>query len=400
MTNTILAQKAQKSTSGFEYNSEHDIQSNLFTINNIFDTDNTETYQNNTILVQKVQESTEFDKKAQKNTIIFECKLCRFVSYNKNHYNRHLNTNKHKKRQDNIENNFSEEINDDKYYCKCGKSYKHKPNFYSHRKKCEQEKLEENDDENNKLVELDKKNIDYKDLFFKMLDKNDNLNQLFIQQLQNQIEEQNKIINEKDKTIHELIPKNGVQNGGHNVLQNSVQNSIQNCSNNTNNNSNNNMNINLFLNENCKEALSIDEFIKKIEITVNDLLFTKQKGFANGISNIFMRHLTDLPERKRPLWCIDKKRKKIYIKEHNWSEDVNNHKTKKAIKEVSCIQVKNIKKYIDKNPDWKERDNKKEEYLSIVRQATMDVIEKETDIINKLVNGIYLDNESKREIEG
>lgn len=396
MSHTNLAQKAQKNTSDFEYNSGDDIQSNLITTNNLFETDNTETYQNNTNLAQKAQESTEFDKKAQKNTIFFECKLCRFVSHNKNHYNRHLNTNKHKKRQQNSENiYFSEEINDDKYYCKCGKSYKHKPNFYSHRKKCEQENPGENNDENenNKLVELDKKNIDYKDLFFKMLDKNENLNQLFIQQLQNQIEEQNKIINEKDKTIHELIPKNGGQNGG--------QNSVQNCSNNNSNisNSNNNMNINLFLNENCKEALSIDEFIKKIEITVSDLLFTKQKGFANGISNIFMRHLTDLPERKRPLWCIDKKRKKIYIKEHNWSEDVNNHKTKKAIKEVSCIQVKNIKKYIDKNPDWKERDNKKEEYLSIVRQATMDVIEKETDIINKLVNGIYLDNQSKREIE-
>lgn len=335
-----------------------------------------------------------------KNAKKYECKLCDFISSNKTNYNIHTKTIKHKKQEllinanaNNTNTNAFLQNSNDEFVCECGKSYRHKPSLYKHKKNC--------DYENNELIELDKKNIDYKDLFFKMLDKNENLNQLFIQQLQNQIEEQNKIINEKDKTIHELIPKNGVQNGPQNALQNSIQNNSNNNSNNTNNNSNNNMNINLFLNENCKEALSIDEFIKKIEITVSDLLFTKQKGFANGISNIFMRHLTDLPERKRPLWCIDKKRKKIYIKEHNWCEDVNNHKTKKAIKEVSCIQVKNIKKYIDKNPDWKERDNKKEEYLSIVRQATMDVIEKETDIINKLVNGIYLDNDSKKEmIEG
>lgn len=128
-------------------------------------------------------------------------------------------------------------------------------------------------------------------------------------------------------------------------------------------------------------------------------MLTKQKGLDNGISNIFIRHLTDLPEKKRPLWCSDKKRKKIFIKEEAWSEDVNNLKTKKAIKDVSCIQVKNVNKYTEINPDWKEKDKKKDEYMSIVKNTTNDIVEKENEVINKLVDAIYLDNGIKKMIE-
>ena len=162
---------------------------------------------------------------------------------------------------------------------------------------------------------------------------------------------------------------------------------------------NKNFNICLFLNENCKDALSMDEFVKKIEIKLSDLLFTKQKGIVNGISNIFIKNLNDLPEKERPLWCSDKKRKKIFIKDEEWREDVDNIKTKQTIKEVSAIQIKNINKYTEKNPDWKEKDNKKEEYINIVKNTTADISQKEDDIINKLVESIYLDNDAKNLIE-
>jgi hypothetical protein len=212
-------------------------------------------------------------------------------------------------------------------------------------------------------------------MFLQLLQKTDALHNLII--------EQNKIIQDKDKTINEIIPKIGNNN-----------------INNANVNSNNkNFNICLFLNENCKDALSMDEFVKKIEIKLTDLLLTKQKGIVNGISNIFIRHLNELPEKKRPLWCSDKKRKKIFVKDEEWNEDVDNLKTKQAIKDVSAIQVKNINKYTEKYPDWKEKENKKEEYISIVKNATTDIREKDEDILNKLVESIYLDNESKKFIE-
>jgi hypothetical protein len=297
-----------------------------------------------------------------------------------------------------------------KYYCECGKSYKHTSNFYSHRKKCRQQEInEDNDNQTNEDQEDDlviynsqTQNIDYKEMFYKMLEKSKNLNSLFIEQLQNKIEEQNKIIHEKDKTITELIPKIGTGTGtAGNVLSSISSNNSH--SNNTiaNTNSNNTVNnINLFLNENCKDALSIDEFVKKIEIKLTDLLVTKRKGLVNGISNIFIRSLSDLPAKKRPLWCSDKKRKKIFIKEDAWSEDVNNVKTKRAIKDVSFIQAKNVTKYTENNPDWKEKEDKKDEYMDIVKNTTTSIVDKEGDVINKMMDAIYLDNEgSKKMIE-
>jgi len=143
----------------------------------------------------------------------------------------------------------------------------------------------------------------------------------------------------------------------------------------------------------------MDEFIKKIEITVSDLLFKKQKGLVNGISNIFIKHLNDLPEKKRPLWCSDKKRKKIFIKEEKWSEDINNVKTKKAIHDVTNIQAKNTNKYISSNPDWNQKDSKKDEYISIVKNTTETIVDKENNVIHKLVDVIYLDDDSKKMIE-
>jgi len=242
----------------------------------------------------------------------------------------------------------------DKFDCDCGKSYKHKSTLCAHKKKCKLDILS------------NKEEIDYKEIIKTLLEQNNSL----------------------QNTIKDLIPKFGNNNISNNNINNSNINS-----------NNKNFNICLFLNENCKDALSMDEFVKKIEIKLSDLLFTKQKGIVNGISNIFIKNLNDLPEKERPLWCSDKKRKKIFIKDEEWAEDVDNIKTKQAIKNVSTIQVKNINKYTEKYPDWKEKDNKKEEYINIVKNATADIAQKEDDIINKLVESIYLDNDAKNLIE-
>ena len=354
----------------------------------------------------------------QKNAKFYECKLCHYISCNKTNFNIHLETKKHKMQEILINTNkalINTNKNDkdfvqvlqkvqDGYLCDlCGKTYKHKPSLYNHKKKCIQQEDQEDD---LVIYNSQTQNIDYKEMFYKMLEKSENFNSLFIGQLQNKIEEQNKIINEKDKTITELIPKigGGVNNNisaNTNTNTNSHNNIHANTNTNTNTNSNNTVNnINLFLNENCKDALSIDEFVKKIEIKLTDLFVTKRKGLVNGISNIFIRSLSDLPAKKRPLWCSDKKRKKIFIKEDAWSEDVNNIKTKRAIKDVSFMQAKNVTKYTEKNPDWKEREDKKDEYMDIVKNTTTSIVDKEGDVINKMVDAIYLDDEgSKKMIE-
>ena len=288
----------------------------------------------------------------------YDCNLCNFSACNKTNYTIHLDTKKHKK-QENIQNNNDFLLNLAKFECECGKSYKHKPNLYAHKKKCDYMEKQ--------LIKLTDEEINYKEMFLQLLKKTDTLHDLLI--------EQNKIIQEKDKTINEIIPKIGNNNNSNNT------------------NSNNNFNISLFLNEHCKDALSMDEFVKKIEVSLTDLLFTKQKGIVNGISNIFIKNLSDLPEKERPIWCSDKKRKKIFIKEEEWTEDVDNSKTKQAIKDVSKVQIKSIQKYTQENPDWKEKENKKQEYITIVKNATDEIVEKE--VISKLIDSIYFQNQNK-----
>jgi len=288
----------------------------------------------------------------KKNDKIYECIFCDFLTSKKTNYTIHLETKKHKNNE--ILQNPNDFVKkNDKFDCECGKSYKHKTTLCNHKKKCAKENI----------LSTKEGITDTKQIIETMLQQSN-----FIKTLM----EQN---NALQNTINEIIPKIGNSN---NII-----------------NSNNNINISLFLNENCKDALSMDEFIKKINVSINDLLFTKQKGLINGISNIFIKNLNDLPEKKRPIWCTDKKRKKIFVKHEEWAEDVDNIKTKQAIKDISFMQVKNINKYTDKNPDWKEKDNKKDEYIAIVKNITTDIVNKEPEVINKMTDDIYLDNDKK-----
>lgn len=288
-------------------------------------------------------DNNDFTKKIEYK---YRCNLCHVFTNKKTDYTIHLETKKHKNREI-ISNNNEFLSKNATFDCECGKTYKHKPNLYAHKKKCKLDILSNTEE------------INYKEIIKTLLEQNNSL----------------------QNTIKDLIPKIGNTNTNSNNI----------------NSNNKNFNICLFLNENCKDALSMDEFVKKIQISLTDLLFTKQKGIVDGISNILINNLNDLPVKKRPIWCSDKKRKKIFVKEEEWAEDVDNIKTKQAIKDVSSIQVKNINKYTEKNPDWKEKDNKKDEYMAIVKNITSDVVE--PDIINKLVENIYLDNESKNLIE-
>jgi hypothetical protein len=291
------------------------------------------------------------DLENPKKPIQFHCENCHFTSCNKKDYNRHLATEKHR-----ILINTDEKTpkNPKAFVCECGKSYKHSQSLYNHRKKCQPA--------NNAIVEetsittKTSDELNYKELIMTLVNQNKEL----------------------QKTISELIPKVG------------------------NNNNNNNKNINIkidnltLLNDKCKDALSITDFIELIKVEVKDLLYTSENGLTNGVSNLFLEQLNSLPLVKRPIWCSDKKRKKIFIKEEEWSEDMNNKKTKDAIKSISAKQAKNMNKYTKENPDWMKDERKKEKYIEIVKQATSDLDEdKQMSVINMLLNDIHLSNEQK-----
>jgi hypothetical protein len=169
---------------------------------------------------------------------------------------------------------------------------------------------------------------------------------------------------------------------------------------NTTNNTNNinNINVTVFLNDKCKDAISMTDFIKTIDISLDDLYVTKNKGLIGGISNIFVNQLNKLPLVQRPIWCSDKKRKRLFIKEDTWTEDTDNIKTAQAIKSVSVLQTKNINKYTKEKPNWIKNDKEKDDYIYIVKTTTDTVEDKTNPIIDKMIDVIHLTTDKREKL--
>ena len=287
----------------------------------------------------------------------YSCTVCDFNSVSKRDFDRHILTRKHKIL-----------TNTDKcgtHFCQCGKEYKHRQSLYNHKKKCkfEENKIIENNEENNK--ENNKEN--------KIITNNEEIN---YKELLHTVIKQN---SELQKTITDLIPK------------------IGNTTNNTNtNNINQKFNINVFLNEDCKNALTMEQFIDKLEVTMGNLFLTKSKGIDEGISNIFIENMNKLSLHERPMHCTDTKRDTIYIKsdgdngdEAQWAKDTDKEKIKRAIKKIEYKQHKNLGVWMKEHPGWEDDPKLQEEYLDLMRSCTKDV--KDQKIIKNVCNTVKID---------
>ena len=284
---------------------------------------------------------TNNDFFVQKIPLKFCCEKCNYNTSVKKDYNKHLMTLKHKNRENSDqENNLSQSK---LFICNCGKKYKYKQGLSLHKKKCEGEKKEENT-----IIESDNKDT-MKDLVFKLINENQELR----------------------KTITEMIPKIG----------------------NNNNNLKQKFNINVFLNEKCKDALSMDEFIDKIEISMKNLLTTKEKGQTQGISNIIMENMNKLSLYERPLHCTDKKRETLYVKNNEWEKDENKEYINKALKKVEKKQLKNIQLWLDAHPNYMNCSNQQDEFAELLRECGKSIDDNREKIIKNLCNQVYLDKE-------
>lgn len=315
----------------------------------------------------------------------FPCDVCHYITSSKKDYEKHLKTIKHKKRT-NVDKMFTNDYIDvdtfgDKsskqFVCECGRIYKYRQSLCVHRKKCAlkiEKKVEilDNFEKNNEIIIKNNEKDEYIfDKFNKIIENN---NEIIKKNNESYKELILKVVEQQTKLITDLIPKLG---------------------NNNNNNSNNTVkqkfNVNVFLNENCKDAISLNEFVNNIEVSERDLLLSKDKGIIKGISNLIIKHLNDLPIVQRPLWCSDKKMKKIYIKDETWEEDVDNNKTKEAIYNISKVQTRNINKYIENKPDWMASDSDKTTYIDIVKSVTDQVDDtKKNKIIDTIIDSIHL----------
>ena len=209
-----------------------------------------------------------------------------------------------------------------------------------------------------------------------------------------ELKEDNKELKEDNKElkvmIKELIKENAKQQQQITELIPKIGNNNNNNNNNTINN-NQKFNINVFLNEKCKDAINMTDFIKSIEVSIQQLDFTKQNGLANGLSKTIMDNMNKLSVYERPLHCTDVKRETLYIKDENiWTKDASKEKIKKAIKKASGKNYNALEDWKNENPDFMKNDSKTDYFTNTIRAIgnTGDVTEEK--IIKNLCKETYV----------
>lgn len=286
------------------------------------------------------------------------CEACNFRTFNKADYVRHCKTNKHLMACNlNIcsMDNKKTQKNALPWACECGKIYKFQSGLCKHKKSC-LFLINNNVNKNNLTNNNETNSSEYKELIIKLLEENKEFKSVLIDQ---------------QKQIGDLLPKLG-----NNITTNHI-----------NNNVSNHVNVNIFLKESCKDALNIDDFINTIKLTPDELNFAKTKGLSEGISKVFIDNINKLSLYDRPLHCTDIKRETLYVKDNNnWEKDDNKSKIKKAIKDMSIKHFKTLQEWTEENPDFKNIDKKKDEFVKMLTAVSQDTSNLDDKVIKKLCN--------------
>jgi len=285
----------------------------------------------------------------------FHCAKCDYFTSRKSSYDKHLTTDKHKMKQ-NETNSCTKVAKANSKICECGfvcnsrtTLWRHKKKFHSNNEEASSDsECESNDD----------------DIIPEITDK------------------------EIIKTLLEIV-----KNGTHNINTNSHNNI---CNNKT-------FNLNVFLNETCKDAMNIDEFVSSIKVDLDDLENTGRTGYVEGITNIIVKNLNNIEQHLRPLHCSDLKREVIYIKDKNeWTKETDEKPILiNAIKVIANENIKQIKNWSDKYPDCVKAHSKKNDlYLKIVSNSMNGLTKEEGNrnierIISNIVKQVTINKSAK-----
>lgn len=243
---------------------------------------------------------------------LFKCSYCHYYTSRKSDYTKHLHTKKHKKKENKFdqENSLNENI-----VCSCGKTYSSRQSLHQHKKKCNHTNIHEG-------------------ILYELMRDNRQLKELIIEQ---------------NNTIKEIVKNTNI----------CVSNNITNKT----------FNLNFFLNQECKNAINMRDFINSIEFELEDLEETGRVGFVEGISKVVIKNLTDLDMNLRPIHCGDIKREILYIKNNNKWEKDNKSKNliKCAIQEIANKNIKKISDWVKCHPDCQNSESTQNaKYLNIV----------------------------------
>jgi hypothetical protein len=318
---------------------------------------------------------------AEKN----RCDLCNYRCSKKSDFEKHLLTNKHK----NLQYPTLNVANTQNFVCQCGKIYKHSSTLYAHKKSCMSinnlETSVETTVETTVETMVENKVFSYEnfeicDLVKYLMKENTELKILMTEQNSKMIEQNSKMIEQQNIVLE--IAKNGTHNNSHNTHTNSHNKAF---------------NLNFFLNETCKDAMNIMDFVESIKLQVSDLESVGELGYIEGISNIIVKNLNALDVTQRPVHCTDKKRETIYIKDDDkWEKDEEQKKMHKMIKKVADKNARLLPKFTEKYPDYKNYHSKtSDKYSKIIIEAMGgsgdNDYEKEEKIIKKIAKEILVE---------
>ena len=302
------------------------------------------------------------DKKAQS----FNCIICDYNTSCKSKYDRHILTGKHIF----LTNETKKGKEDDSlmshvYACQnCKKIFKSRTTLWRHNNVCMPDMV-------NAANAVNSVN-----------DSKEEMKQMtsMIMQLMTQNSDLMSKNSELMNTIRDMIPVIGSHNN-----------------NNTTNNINKtkNFNIQFFLNETCKDALNISDFVNSLKITLEDLDVSKKHGLVRGITDVMVKGLKELDITKRPIHCTDKKRETMYIKDNErWEKDETHEKMRNTIIEIAGKERSALKDWVEENPNWMETEAKQIEYLTIMRNVCEPIEDDDKNnkkIIRNLTANVFVD---------
>lgn len=266
----------------------------------------------------------------------FFCEKCDYGCSKKSIFDKHLLTKKHNTTK-------SYKILQDDFTCECGKKYKHRTSLYHHKRKCE--KVSKNvPNDCSDVADTEEQHVDMKSLILKVLNENKNLVNT---------------ISEQQKTIQNMVPKLG-------------------------NNNNNKISINVYLNEHCKDAITLEDMTESIKLTLGDLCNASNAGLITNVQNLLIHRLNEIAQNERPIHCTDTKRRILYIKDRDgWGKDENHHKLKASIVKLADNHMSCFAN--EYNDD--ELGSNDEKFVNIMSEVSKEIVE-DNKGINKAINNI------------
>jgi len=283
-------------------------------------------------------------KNTLKNANDFHCDNCNFVCFKNSDFKRHLTTAKHKMMTN------DDNITPKTHTCICGKEFKYRQGLHRHKKSC---------------------------VHINTYDSNDSNDNTY-----NNIKHDSCVIIELIKQNQELQKQllDAVKYNGSHIENQSI----------TNNNNNQKFNLNFFLNDTCKDAMNMSDFIENMNVQFEDIENIGRNGYVAGMTDLIISRIKNLDVTKRPMHCTDMKRETVYIKDNDvWEKDANNAKLHKMI---GCIAHQNygiIPAWRDKYPDSTNAETPKFEFcITMMRNVLGDAGEEQTRLDNKVIRNV------------